>query len=50
MKARPAEWKMWLGVLLVVALFAGLWRLDYVIWRAAHPQAPTWTYFFSGRR
>jgi cytoskeletal protein RodZ len=39
--------KFWGIVLLIVVFFAALWRFDFYAWRTAHPQAPTWTYFFS---
>ena len=35
-------WLMIFGIILgVVALFA----VDFSIWRAGHPDAPTWVYF-----
>jgi len=32
--------------LMVVAFFVGLAWLKFQVWRIAHPQAPTWTFFF----
>lgn len=36
---------------IVVAMIIGsLWRLDYVLWRELHPEAPTYIYFVRGGR
>ena len=35
--------------LMVVAVCLLFTYIDYVIWRTIHPDAPMWTFFFSGK-
>ncbi len=42
--------KHWAIGILVAGGIASLFWLDFRVWRAMHPDAPTWTYFASGRR
>ena len=35
--------------LLVILAIAGLFRLDFIVWRAGHPTAPTWVYFLRSK-
>lgn len=42
--------KLIIAVLLVVILIGGCGYIDYKIWRAGHPDSPTWVYFLKGKR
>ena len=46
---RLIEYLKWIGiVLLLVVVLSGLSYFGYWIWRLQHPDAPFWTWFFSG--
>jgi hypothetical protein len=34
-----------IAVLAIIGYYA--YEADFYVWRLQHPQAPTWTYFFS---
>jgi hypothetical protein len=38
------------GTLLVLLLIAGIGGCKYKLWRAEHPDSPTWTFFIPSRK
>lgn len=42
--------KIILGVLFITCVVVVLGFIDFKIWRAEHPDAPTWTYYIRSER
>lgn len=49
MKKIKYIFKISMIILVICGFLAGIGYLNYKVWRAEHPDAPTWTYFTSNK-